>query len=654
MGKNVENTLSYKIGYGFGTLVRKILGGVFKLLWRGIKTAFKNIYVASVYVFLVTATIVSYLIIGDIGVMLMITLSVIAGIGVWSYIKERPIRRRINYFFELFEKIDLVSSDDIAPLYLGEAEISDYLLSVSFNTTIPLRVWEQKREELETLMNVKIIDIAQNKSNFQIVHLIIETQAIPEWVDWNDRFIDNKGDTLNIGMGYYGVVGMDLEKQPHAFIAGETGSGKSNILKCLIHQTLLKEYDVILIDFKRGVSFSIFNDYVTVYYEYKTVIQVLNDMVNETNNRLDKFRNSYVDNINDYNRHSSDYLNRKIIFIDELAELLRTRDRDTANRLNDSVETLTRLSRAVGIHLIMGLQRPDSTIISGQIKNNVSFRVCGRFVDREPSRIMLGDDIASNLPNIKGRFIVKDDNFYEIQAFYFMGDRSTNYKRQRKSEVKEESQPAIKAQPVIKKPKQKEETPGNFEFDFSDIKKKPAVRPQPATSSVKATQTADNVVVLPVASKPIPEPETPAIRLPAPVSTYEEKGLEVEELEIIASLKVVNNRLEKHKNILLREQALRAEGNPIVHNPEYQADIKRHEEVTYNLADNYLEKMYLLFLDVFDRQVDNKEILQKRNKPYLINMIHLAKLLRKRHTDTEMHDEMIKRLSDIRSLLAES
>ena len=82
---------------------------------------------------------------------------------------------------------------------------------------------------------------------------------------------------------------MDLDKHPHAFIAGETGSGKSNILKCLIYQALAKSYDVILIDFKRGVSFSAFSDMLTIYYDYADVTKVLKDMVSETNNRLDKF-----------------------------------------------------------------------------------------------------------------------------------------------------------------------------------------------------------------------------------------------------------------------------------------------------------------------------------------------------------------------------
>ena len=63
-------------------------------------------------------------------------------------------------------------------------------------------------------------------------------------------------------------------------------------------------------------------------YDYETVTKVLLDMVQETNDRLDLFRENMADNLNDYNKVSGDYLHRTIIFIDELAELLKTRDRD--------------------------------------------------------------------------------------------------------------------------------------------------------------------------------------------------------------------------------------------------------------------------------------------------------------------------------------
>lgn len=112
----------------------------------------------------------------------------------------------------------------------------------------------------------------------------------------------------------------------------------------------------------------------------------------------------------------------------------------------------------------MGIQRPDSTVISGQIKNNVSYRVCGRFVDNEPSRIMLGDSMASTLPNIKGRFIVKDDGLQEVQSFYFSNDdiTSPSHNTLKESEIRQEKQEDTK---------ENINNHHELNFDFNDIKK---------------------------------------------------------------------------------------------------------------------------------------------------------------------------------------
>ena len=79
---------------------------------------------------------------------------------------------------------------------------------------------------------------------------------------------------------------------------------------------------------------------------------------------------------------------------------------------------------------------------------------------------MLSSDIASTLPNIKGRFIVKDNSFYEVQCFYF-------------SEISPMPQPSQELEKVNQtKPKDVDEEqehirPGKttFSFDFSDFTK---------------------------------------------------------------------------------------------------------------------------------------------------------------------------------------
>ena len=245
-------------------------------------------------------------------------------------------------------------------------------------------------------------------------------------------------------------------------------------MKLLVYQALVKGYDTTLIDFKRGVSFSNFNGLVEIVYEYEKAAETLENMVNETKRRLDLFRMTKVDNIKDYNKITTlTNLKREIIFIDELAELLNTRDKELSNRLYDALETLTRLSRCTGIHLLIGIQRPDSTIISGQIKNNISCRICGRFVDKEPSRIMLSCDDASKLANIKGRFLIKDDELQEFQSFYFLDNIDFSVNTEPEKMVEETILQAEQAQKndSDNEPQAKnDEILNSLDFDFHDVK----------------------------------------------------------------------------------------------------------------------------------------------------------------------------------------
>ena len=395
-----------------------------KFYWNAIVTASKdNKNIAIMYGCLFGIMIISGLVGGHLPVMgMIVVIQLVASVvGLVNHFKGANMRKKRQFFHEIFVAMNFKASDSFYPYFTGEEVISEYATIYSFASYIPVEKWNSRKAELEMYINQKIAEVFQDKTDNQIIGVLVQTAPLPEYIEWTDDYIIN-APFLAIGITYEDTVGMNLHFNPHAFIAGESGSGKSNVLKCMIYQSLVKKYDVILIDFKRGVSFSDFSDKMAIYYEYKDIADILSKMVDETNNRLDKFRGARVDNITDYNRISGNYLPRKIIFIDELAELLKTRDKDTPSPFS-SIETLTRISRAAGIHLIMGVQRPDSTVINGQIKNNVPFRVCGRFVDPEPSRIMLNNSMASSLPNIKGRFIIKDDDFYEVQGFFFAGGR---------------------------------------------------------------------------------------------------------------------------------------------------------------------------------------------------------------------------------------
>lgn len=456
---NQNESLFIRLSYNF-----------LKLLWHGVVTASKRSKVMLItYITLgfIQLIVTTFLPEASMYIFSIIFLTALIS-GIYDYVKGYPGRKTRESFNRIFEVLRFKSKDNRIPYYVKDERISNYAAVIEFNSFIPVSEWYKIKENLEIYLNVKILDILSSKCNKNEIGVIFETQPLPNIIEWQNDYIST-GNILTIGVGYYGLITLNLEMHPHSFIAGETGSGKSNVLKCLIHQSLLKQYEVSLIDFKRGVSFSNFMRYVPVHYEYKDILQVLKESINETTSRLDKFRAIGVDNINDYNRCSRANLKRRIIFIDELGELLSTHDKEVSKLLYSSLETLTRLSRAVGIHLIMGIQRPDSTIVNGQIKNNVSFRLCGRFVDREPSQIILGNDMASRLENIKGRFVVRGSTMEVLQTFYFREEKPIPQKQE---VAVQNNTPDSKQQNQEINPTNNQLSDNHIDFDFKDVYKK--------------------------------------------------------------------------------------------------------------------------------------------------------------------------------------
>lgn len=106
-----------------------------------------------------------------------------------------------------------------------------------------------------------------------------------------------------------------------------------------------------------------------------------------------------------YNTYVRDTYRRIISVIDELAEILDKKRFPKAQhaRIDNIIGYLSIIActgRAFGVHLILGTQRPDAAVVPGQIKDNISFKCCGR-AENVLSQIILDDARASEL--IPGR-----------------------------------------------------------------------------------------------------------------------------------------------------------------------------------------------------------------------------------------------------------
>lgn len=331
---------------------------------------------------------------------------------------------------EIFKEIGFMGRSNKYPFFCGIQKEGKKQIYI-FKSTIPLQEWRGAKERLETGLDCNILKI-EHGSNKQLVRLVtVPTDCvIPKKIDWSDTYTNLQDGIVTIGQGALDKIEFDLNRVPHVLVAGETGSGKSVILRAILWQMINQGSRVYMIDFKGGVEFGRqYEQFGEVITERDRALEVLDMLVQENEKRLKLFRDMEVKNLREYNRKTKDKLCRIGVFSDEVAEMLDKTGVSKENKavyeaIEGKLSTLARLSRATGINLFLGIQRPDAKILTGQIKNNVPVRISGRFADRAASEIVLGNSDAVELPDIKGRFLYKLGNeTIEFQAYYFDDER---------------------------------------------------------------------------------------------------------------------------------------------------------------------------------------------------------------------------------------
>jgi S-DNA-T family DNA segregation ATPase FtsK/SpoIIIE len=210
----------------------------------------------------------------------------------------------------------------------------------------------------------------------------------------------------------------DLSEMPHMLIAGSTGSGKSvclnTIISCLLYHCTPEELHFIMIDPKR-IELSIYRGIPHLQFQYRAdngerasvtrtiegvvtdsqeVLQVFKLAVSEMDSRYRILAKEGCRNIGDYIRKSDKKMSYLVIVIDELADLMLSRE---ASEIESRIAKLAQMSRAVGIHLILATQRPSVDVITGVIKANFPARIAFQVASKTDSRTVLDANGAETL-----------------------------------------------------------------------------------------------------------------------------------------------------------------------------------------------------------------------------------------------------------------
>ncbi len=223
---------------------------------------------------------------------------------------------------------------------------------------------------------------------------------------------------------------VDLTKMPHLLVAGATGQGKSVGINAIITSILYKKHPAevkfVLIDPKR-VELPLYSkierhflaklpgEEDAIITDTQKVINTLNSLCIEMDNRLELLKGAQSRNIKEYNEKfvsrklnpekGHKYLPYIVLIIDEFADLIMTAGRE----IEGPIGRLAQLARAIGIHLIISTQRPSTNIITGFIKANFPTRIAFRVFSSIDSRTILDATGADRLVG-RGDMLVSSGN----------------------------------------------------------------------------------------------------------------------------------------------------------------------------------------------------------------------------------------------------
>lgn len=343
------------------------------------------------------------------------------------------------------ETAGIVGQDGRPPMLLYKYKDNVGYEIYKFRGLVKFSEWKKKKEDIETNLNISIKEIKQGKRKDEVILKTVpgvlvmpggtgeektEEERKKVTLYWNDNVIKEKDNLVSIGRNEVEEIVVDFDADPHFLVAGATGSGKSVTIRSIVWQFLVRGHKGFFVDFKGGLEYSDgYKRYGETIIDRPKLLEVLKTLVKENELRQKALLEVGAKNINQYNQKSSKKMYRVLLVIDELAEVIDPNsvpkeEKEIADEITGILSSFGRVARATGIHMIFGIQRPDANVVNGQIRSNVTGRICGRVPSGKASEIVLDDPSAASLPKVKGRMIYQNaGEMIEFQGYFFDDDK---------------------------------------------------------------------------------------------------------------------------------------------------------------------------------------------------------------------------------------
>ena len=349
----------------------------------------------------------------------VIELTKLSGKLIYKLLKIEPMFDIENYF-------KVVELKNKRELYPKEIKRFKSKLGYTYVFSIPIGLsiedFNKHKSSIEAQVN-KPINI-EFKNGY--VHITVIEKVLEKIINYKLPIREkSEGIKIPIGESLDEVIVLDLKENPHSYIVGTTGSGKSvctkGILTSICNTYRPYEVEIYLCDLKR-VELNLFRNLKhtkSFVFTVEDTTNVIANLLAETNRRYDLFLKHNVTSIFEYNKlfpHKK--LKYQILFIEEIVMLLE----DSRKKAMKLLKQLIAISRASGLYCFLTTQRPSSDIIDSVVKSNINNRIVFKCEDSKNSIVALDTEGAETLEG-KGHGIIKRGSIKQEFRGYYITDQ---------------------------------------------------------------------------------------------------------------------------------------------------------------------------------------------------------------------------------------
>lgn len=290
---------------------------------------------------------------------------------------------------------------------------------------LDIDVFKRHQESLEIYLNnrVKI----ENSSGWLRIEMLKE---LPETIEYEIQKRSAGPIKFDIGKSLDKTITLDLKENPHSYIVGTTGSGKSVMTKVILTNLVTQyrpgELELYLCDLKM-VELNLFRNMQHTkkfVYTVEDTTEVIAALLEETRRRYNLFMKNEVTDIFSYNKLKGvKKLKYQVLYIEEIVMLLEDKNKSAMKLLKQ----LIAISRASGCYVFLTTQRPDNTVIDNVVKANINNRIVLKCEDRKNSVVALDEEGAEKLRGNGHGFIKNGSKIEEFQGYFITDSQVKEY-----------------------------------------------------------------------------------------------------------------------------------------------------------------------------------------------------------------------------------